>query len=245
MAAVTVGSNITVTFSEPMNRTSTTVTFNGMAGTITGTTAWDGNNLTCTPSEALMGRTTYYVSVYGKDLAGNPTWDNWTFQTGALGKITGVLYGHDGKFLANTVVRLVSASSDARTEMGHFILDASTGVDSVRETTSDAKGAFAFYDVPIGNYTLEFTEAGYLKKSTTVAMTPATVAVGGVKVDPGMLISDPSNGFVLILGVGAVCAVMAGAILLLGRMRNKNRKPGVKKPEVEKQTVEKKEGERD
>ena len=236
---------VNVTFDEPMNRTSTTVTINAVAGTMMGTAAWEGYNLTFTPTEALNGMTTYYVSVKGTDLAGNPTWENWTFQTGALGKITGVLYGHDGKFLANTVVRLVSASSAARTEMGHFILDASTGVDSVRETTSDAKGAFAFYDVPIGNYTLEFTEAGYLKKSTTVAMTPATVAVGGVKVDPGMLISDPSNGFVLILGVGAVCAVMAGAILLLGRMRNKNRRHGVRKPEPGDKDPEKKEGERD
>jgi hypothetical protein len=236
---------VKVMFDEPMNRTSTTVILNGMAGTITGTMAWDGYNLTCTPSEALMGRTTYYVSVYGTDLAGNPTWDNWTFQTGALGKITGVLYGHDGKVLPNTVVRLVSTSSAAQTEMGHYSLDVSTGINSERETTSDANGAFVFYDVAIGNYTLEFTEAGYLTKSTSVAMTSAAVDVGGVKVDPGMLATNPSNGIFLILGVLAACGVMAGAIILFGRMRNKNRKPGVKKPEVEKQTVEKKEGERD
>jgi len=71
------------------------------------------------------------------------------------------------------------------------------------------------------------------------------VDVGGVKVDPGMLATNPSNGIFLILGVLAACGVMAGAIILFGRMRNKNRKPGVKKPEVNEQAPVNKEGERD
>jgi hypothetical protein len=212
-----------------MNRSVTTISVRG----IQGTTEWKGDNLTFTPSEALLGRTTYSVTVNGVDLAGNSAWENWTFQTAAVGKISGVLYGHDGKVLPNTIVRLIGTSTAAQTEMGHFGLAVSTTVDKVRETTSDAKGAFVFYDVPIGNYTLEFTENGYVTKSTTVSMTAGAVAVGGLTVEPGSLSIGQGNGLVFLLVVGAVSAAMAGAIILVGRHRTRSKNLTIGQANVE------------
>jgi hypothetical protein len=205
--------SVTVAFNEVMNRSSTAVTVGG----IPGTAAWGGDNVTFTPSEALLGSKTYYVSVTGTDLAGNAVRENWTFQTAAVGKISGILYGHDGKVLPNTVVTLIGLSTGARTEMGHIGLAVSATAGKVGETTSDAKGAFTFYDVAIGSYSIEFTEVGFVTKSMDVAMTTDSVVNGGLTVEPGKLVVDPGNGAILIGVVLGVCAILTFVVILVRR----------------------------
>ncbi len=207
--------SVTVTFDEAMDRSLSTVSITGVQGNL----QWAGDNLIFTPSQALTGITTYTVFVRGFDLAGNTVEESWMFQTAMVGKISGILYGHDGKPLPNTVVRLIGGPTAARTGLGQIGLAASTAIDTVRETTSDAKGAFTFYDVAIGSYALEFTEVGYLAKSMGVTMTADAVTSGGLTVEPGALHPDPGNGLLLILVVGGTCAAMVGAIILIRRRR--------------------------
>jgi hypothetical protein len=205
---------VEVTFSETMDRASSLIEMDGMKGNM----SWNGNNLTFTPDEALKGRTYYSVTVQGLDLAGNPVSLSWSFKTASVGKISGILLGHDGNLLVNTVIKLIAQGTSARTEMNHLAL-AVSGIEAERTTTTDANGAYAFYDVAIGNYTLEFTENGYLTKSTPVVMTSEAVDSGGLKVDPGASVYNPSNGMILNLAVLSLSAAMAGIFLFMRRRK--------------------------
>jgi hypothetical protein len=205
---------IEVTFSESMNKVSTSVDLNNLMGSI----SWNGNNLTFTPSEALKGRTVYSVTAYGLDLAGNSVIFSWSFSTATVGKISGILLGHDGNPLANTVVKLIPQGPSARTEMNHLALIVS-GLGTERNTTTDANGAYAFYDVAIGNYTLEFTENGYLTETTAVVMTSEAVDSGGLKIDPGAAVYNPNNGLMLNVAVLSISAAMAGIFLFMRRRK--------------------------
>jgi hypothetical protein len=218
LAKSTTGNNesmlttIKVTFSETMNKMSSLVTIPGINGKM----AWDGNNVTFTPSEALNGRTLYSVTAYGRDLAGNPVSSSWTFRTAAVGKVSGILHGHDGKILANTVVNLIGQNTSASTGMNSLTLSVSGVLGTARTTTTDANGFYAFYDVPIGNYSLEITEKGYQTMSKAVAMTADAVATGGLVVDPGASPSNP-NGPLFILAFGALAGVIGLMVILVRR----------------------------
>jgi hypothetical protein len=207
---------VNVTFSEEMNSSSTTVAIAG----IEGTAVWYGNNLSFTPSAALMGRTSYSVTVNGMDLAGNPISQSWTFMTAVVGKISGVVYGRDGKILPNMEVKLIGQSAVAQTEMNGSGQAGSNNSVTVRVTKTDANGVYVFYDVAIGNYTLEFTESGYLAKSTAVVMTAEAVDKGGLTVDPGAAVYNPINGVLLFVIVAAITVAMAGLMLFLRRRKS-------------------------
>ena len=76
------GTDIEVTFSEPMNKTSAQGAFS-ISPQVTGTFSWDGNKLIFKPDSDLKAGTKYTVSVdqNAKDLAGNPvnTVTPWSF----------------------------------------------------------------------------------------------------------------------------------------------------------------------
>jgi hypothetical protein len=73
--------------------------------------------------------------------------------------------------------------------------------------------------VAIGNYTLEFTENGYLTKTTAVVMTSDAVGNGGLKVDPGASVYNPNNSLMLNLTVVSISAAMAGVFLIMRRRK--------------------------
>ena len=214
-SAVSTLASVNVTFSEAMNREYTNIAIAGIDGRV----VWNGDNVSFTPSAALKGRTLYNVTINGMDLAGNTRSQTWTFRTAVVGEISGIVYGHDRKPLPKVVLKLIGQSTASQTEMGYRSLAASTSLQTVRETTTNASGAYAFYDVAIGNYTLEFTEIGYLKKSMAVAMTPDAVDRGVLPVDPGAVVYNPSNGVLFILTVVLISAAMTGLILVVRRRK--------------------------
>ncbi len=148
--------NITVSFSEPMNCTATNITVNGVPGTIDWSWSSDGCNATFIPSMALIGDKEYTVTVTGMDLAGNHlTKTTWKFTTADVGTISGMVVDTNGNAVANATV----------------ILGSST-------TTTNANGQYAFYNVPIGNYTLFATKNGYQLSSLPIDMTSKDIALG-------------------------------------------------------------------
>lgn len=69
---------IIVEFSKAMNKSSVSITVDGVSGTI----SWDGNIATFAPSSGLKENTEYTVVVNGKDIAGNDLEETtWTFRT--------------------------------------------------------------------------------------------------------------------------------------------------------------------
>jgi hypothetical protein len=207
---------ISITFSESMNRASTVISVTGATGAV----VWSGNSVSFTPTAALRGYTSYTVSVNGTDLAGNAIANTWTFKTALWGTISGVVRGYDGKVLANAVVKLIGVSTNAHIEMGHLTLAASTDVGNVKETTTDAYGAFAFYDVSIGNYTLEVTKPGYLAKSTPVSMTLDDIRNGGLTVNPGASPASTIDGLLFLISIVAVSIGLVGLVLLVRKRRS-------------------------
>ena len=128
---------ISVQFSEPMNETATTIVVNG----ISGTTSWNGNNATFTPSSALAYNTAYSVTVSGNDAKGKAfTSAKWTFTTlKDAGIISSTLNDASGNAIANATVSLSNGMT----------------------TTTDANGHFEFDNVASGSYTMTVSKAGY------------------------------------------------------------------------------------
>ena len=204
-SAASMMTTVNVTFSEAVNRSASSISINGVDGNV----VWNQNTISFMPSSALRGRTAYNVTVNARDLAGNVMSSAWTFSTANVGKISGIVHGHDGNVLVNAIVRLIGHSTAAQTEMGYLSLDVSTVPTSTQVTTTDTNGAYAFYDVGIGNYTVEVTEPGYGTQSTDVAMTMDAVIGGGLTVDQVISPSNLSDGSVMILAiVGLVAAIL-------------------------------------
>jgi parallel beta-helix repeat protein len=176
---------ITVEFSEIMNETSVSIIVSG----VTGTTAWEGNATTFTPSGLQYG-TAYSVTVSGKDLAGNAMEMNWTFRTTAgSGGLSGVLVDQDGDPIANVTVR-VGDRTAITDELGRFILN----------------------DLAPGNYVLTVDAEGYEMYSDTVAVVlgetgdlgELTLVTEGADGD-----DDGDGGSLLIYVLVAIVALLA------------------------------------
>ena len=112
-AAVAIGSNVTVTFSEAMNATTcNSATFTLKQGTtnVAGTVAYSGTTATFTPSSVLGGNTVYTgtITTGAKDAAGNAIASNytWSFTTIA----TSVLLS-----FASDVVPVLNLCNDCHT----------------------------------------------------------------------------------------------------------------------------------
>jgi LPXTG-motif cell wall-anchored protein len=185
---------ISVQFSEPMNKTATTISVNGITGTLT----WSGNNATFTPSSALAYNTVYNVTVSGKDLSGkalNTT--SWTFTTVKDEcKITSTLKDASGKAIAGAKVTL------------------SNGMN----TTTDANGYFEFKNVTSGSFTLTISKDGYKtitqSVSTVAGETTALGTLSAVAND-----SEADNTLLIAGGAIGIVALLAIAFLVLKRRK--------------------------
>ena len=185
---------ISVLFSEPMNKTATTISVSGITGVVT----WSGNNATFTPSSALAYNTVYTVSVSGKDLSGkalNAT--SWTFTTlKDQCKITSTLKDASGKAIAGAKVTL------------------SNGMN----TTTDANGYFEFNNVTSGLYTLTISKDGYKTITQSVpAVAGETTALGTLSAQSSASSSDDT----LLIAGGAIGIVALLAIVFLVLKRRK------------------------
>ena len=219
---------VNVTFSETMARSATIITING----VDGTTVWNGNRAVFLPSAALNGWTTYIVTVSGKDLAGNGMRSSWTFETARVGKLSGIVTGNDGKVIVNALVHLMGHDTAGRTPMGLGTLDVSGGTDKVLAvTTTDTNGHYAFYDVAIGNYTLEIDAAGHGVMSTPVSMTAEDVAKGGLDADQNIIGSE-SDGTMLIMAISVLAIALVVLVFAVRRKRAPEQVVPVKKEEA-------------
>ena len=207
---------VNITFNEEMDRASTLIMVAGVNGTV----IWDEDSASFTPVKALKGWTYYTVSVKGHDLAGNAVNKTWTFRTAPWGTISGVVRSYDGKTVANAVVKLIGGSTAAQTVLGQYSLAASSGVGKVMVTTTDINGAYAFYDVVVGNYTLEVTEPGHQSKSTPVSMTMAAIQAGISRSTPEVSPAGTSDGLLFMGAIVAISVVLVGLVKLVRRRRN-------------------------
>jgi len=191
---VTIGTDIVVSFSEPMNTISIYIDDEPM------TFVMNGNNATVT-SFSLVYNREYTVTVTGSDLANNTLYLTSDFSTLRVGDIGGFLVDEDQNILAGVIMEL----SDGRTT----------------ETTSI--GDFMFVNVTVGDYTLTVELDGYvtLTKEVTVGtgytelgiltMTPLAGTVEGVLVDEG---GDPLvNVAVTLTGGGTAVTDVNGNFL--------------------------------
>jgi LPXTG-motif cell wall-anchored protein len=189
---------IAIQFSEAMNKTATTITINGVTGTLT----WNGNNATFTPSSMLAYNTVYPVSASGKDLSGNDLAATaWTFTTlKDEGIISSMLKDSKGNAIANATVTLGNGMT----------------------TTTNANGSFEFKNVTSGNYTLIVTKDGYKTITQNVTATPGeTTNLGTLSMDATAVASSSDNTLAIAAVVIVVLALLAGAFLVLKRRKKK------------------------
>ena len=172
---VSKGATISVLFSQAMNKTATTITVNG----VTGTVSWSGNNATFTPSSALAYNTTYSVTVNGKDLTGKAlSTTKWNFTTL---KDEGII------------------SSTLKDAKGNAIAYATVSLSNGMNTTTDVYGYFEFDNVTSGTYTLTIAKDGY----QTVTQTVSTAAGQTTALSPlSMQSNASSNDYTLPIVAG-------------------------------------------
>lgn len=216
---------ITVTFSEAMDRTVTTITVNDTTGTM----MWSGNSASFTPWEALHGDTVYTVTVEGQDLAGNPLAPvSWTFKTAKVGTVSGVIYDENGNPIANATVTLTTMTG-AHLERSSLPQAALAAANEVLVTMTDEQGRYWFYDVAVGSFTLQATKEGYVPQNRSVSMTLASVAGGGILAD--LTIKEMDNTMLWAM-IGVVTGSLV-VILLLLLVRRRKKEDTEEKNEVE------------
>ncbi len=179
---VPTNAGIKVNFSEEMDIGTVTIDVSGVSGT----TSWNGHNLTLTPSQPLAHSHSYTVSVHGKDLAGNPVSGQWTFSVVANGTMYGKITDSKGRPIANATI--------------------TAGGKSV---TSDADGMFVINLVD-GDYNVTITKDGkFLANVTATSVAGEGLDLGSIAV-PGSDVSGPDDVWGWVIG-----AVVIGTLLTL------------------------------
>ena len=160
--SVPVNTAITVTFSEPMNKSSVSISIVGVSGTL----SWAGDTAVFTLAENLAENTTYSVTVTGNDPAGNALIPySWRFttvsedgfdnntgnNTSETGTLTGTVKDSDGNAVADATVTVV-------------------GTDKTSST--DDNGDFAIENIPEGAYEIIVEADGYNTTTLHITITP-------------------------------------------------------------------------
>jgi|GEM_PF-2793394 len=186
-SGVLIDGPIIVSFSEPMSKTSVSISVGG----ITGTVSWSGNVLTFTPSSALAYGSSYTVVVSGKDLAGNELSASWSFITMKdEGTVGGTIVGPDGNPVAGATVTLGNMTA-----------------------TTDGNGRFVLSNVTSGMYDLKVSKDGYeaLTESVTV-IAGETVEMGTLNVR-----STSNIGMLIAAAVAVAAVLAIAAFMLVKR----------------------------
>jgi parallel beta-helix repeat protein len=193
--AIAVDVPIAVTFSEPMNTASVSVSINGVSGTL----SWNGNVATFTPSLALAYGTTYSVIVSGQDLAGNAVSYEWSFNTSNVGSISGTIEDASGNAIANATVTLSNGMT----------------------TTTDVNGHFVFDNVTAGTYDLTIAKDGYATITKSVSTSAGVINDAGILSVQATTSNSSSNDLVIIGALFLVIVALLAAALVLFRRRKK------------------------
>jgi hypothetical protein len=212
--AASTRTNISVGFSESMDESVTSIVVKGVSGS----TSWNGDTATFTPSSTLVGNTTYTVVVSGQDLSGNALSTNWTFTTANVGTISGRVLDANDFPVVNATVTLMTSSVQAGIDVQ--ISDRYSASSTTLATVTDAKGNFVFYDVPLGNYTLKSTKEGYNQTTSTIDLSAQSIAVGGLKVEQKISVQGSSGDYLSLL-IAVAIAVVVVLMVIVWRIRKK------------------------
>jgi hypothetical protein len=171
-----VNTAIVVNFTKPMDHLATTITIEG----VTGTVSWDRTFLTFTPSSPLAYGTTYTVTVSGRDLVGSPISKSWTFTTTDMGTISGIIVDNNGNPLGGASVRLDDGTTVVTNERGEFTFEARAGPHNLTVSKSGWDGLTMMVTVQPG----VTTGLGSFKvtPSNPLAMYGIIAAVAGVSI---------------------------------------------------------------
>lgn len=179
---------VSVTFSEEMDPSSVDLFVGGVIGTV----SWNGNTLTFDPASALEAGASYTVTVSGKDLAGNPVSESWTFTVTNLATLSGQVLDADGDPVAGATVTL----------------------DGGQSTVTDTRGRFSF-DLPAGRYNLTVAMGGYQNAHYMVVLAAGrSMSLGAMT-----LAAEPSHDLYWAVLDVLVIAVVLTALLHFVRRR--------------------------
>ncbi|MCK5398327.1 MAG: carboxypeptidase regulatory-like domain-containing protein, partial [Thermoplasmata archaeon] len=169
--------NITVTFSEPVDQTLAESAFS-ISPSVSGTFQWntDGTIMTFTPTNPLAYETVYEITILASniiDLAGNPMPSNlvhsFTTTSEAVpsvetGNVTGSVLDEDGNGISGATVTLAGTTYT---------------------TATGADGSYSFSDVPVDDYTLTIEHEGFKTSSTEISILPdQTITVDQITLEP-------------------------------------------------------------
>jgi uncharacterized membrane protein len=157
--SISIFSDVTITFSEPVNTLSAEASFS-ISPSVTGEFLWNaqGNQMTFVLDDWFFSNTRYTVTVDSSgvfDLAGNQMEGDltWSFTTSSsrTNNIMGQIVDMNGYPITGVSISL---------EGTNFI------------TETDENGEYILSDVPVGNYTLLMEKGGYDKESREVLVDP-------------------------------------------------------------------------
>jgi len=196
-SAVPLTSNIVITFSEPMLKSSVTITVTPTPPGL-GSAVWSNNNMTVTYFVQSAASTSYTVKVTGTDLAGNALTGTTTYTYGSLNNIVGIVVDVNNNPLAGANVTITSTLA---------------GGPTYYTTTSDT-GAINIL-VAAGTYNVKITLSGYDeidKNGVTFGAGQATNNLGTLSMTKTMDWTVP----IIIIVIGLIVIV---AILFLFRRK--------------------------
>jgi hypothetical protein len=204
--AVSIFSDVIVTFSEEMDRDSAESSFS-IFPSVSGVFYWNaqGTEMTFDPTNWLYSSTVYSISLDSTsvfDLAGNQMQSDvaWTFTTGSsvTNNIIGKVEDSNGNGISGATVRL---------EGTNFV------------TTTDENGEFLIQNVPVGNYTVTVEKNGYKDQSTEAIVDPyVPTVVPSIALERK---ADEFNPLWIILAIVIIVIVVLLLILLLGKQKKK------------------------
>jgi hypothetical protein len=194
VAAIPDNHLVNVTFSEPMNQSSTVMTVNGVDLPI----AWLDNQTANVPFSG-DDIHSYLVNVTGKDLAGN--WMSFSWQsntTDGSSSIAGVIRDSGGSPISGAEVIL-------------------SGRDSVR---TDVNGHFTIGGVAPGTYRLTVNKEGYQVMTVDVTVVAGEAHdIGAMSLQASVVPFLSNEGMALAILAMVIFAVIAVAVVFLLRRR--------------------------
>jgi hypothetical protein len=211
---------ILVSFSKEMDMSATSITVTVLGAVMPGTMSWVTSlDLTFVPAMAIGAGMTCYVVVEGKDLAGHPLSDSWTFKIGRVGAARGSVEYNGGPLRGAAVMmfhipHLIEGTSG-------FQHGSMFGAESkVWNATTDAQGNYCIYDLPVGTYTLTIEKEGYATQTKTITMTEADIDAGGISI--GATSVSKVDNTLLYASIGLIVVVIAVLLIFFLVRRKKD-----------------------
>ncbi|GEM_PF-2553474 len=198
---VPIDTEISVTFSEPVNHRSVHISIISGGEAVGGSITWNNNTLIFTPSASLEYATQYEVRVSGAtDSVGNVMENyTWTFTTTNIGTVTGRVLDENGNPIAGATVT----------------------ADTGESTTTDDNGNFSL-DVPMGARILTISKEGYEDTSVNATVVPGeTTPLAPVELpeSKGLIFGIPMS--YLLIGIILLAAIIALALIMKKKGRGK------------------------